>query len=184
MEPIKTKLAVWSKDKALVRIASAAVAELVLLIALLCISNFMRSNIQRKYSAMTGQLQEKVYQNLSEMIELFDRVDDPNVDVRYKLIPELKCQFSAANAANSALTQSPGAQDAVLSDELTQAFQAAFDEYADAYRQGIATGLARADMAACIEEAQLLVTAHYAPPEKEEDKVVIIDASSGKATSK
>ena len=118
------------------------------------------------------------------MTELFNRVDDPNVDVRNKLIPELKIQFSAATAANSALAQSCGAEKAVLSGELTEAFEAAFDQYAAAYRQGIATGLARADMAACIEEAQLLLTAHYAPPEKEEDKVVIINASSGKATSK
>lgn len=184
LESIKTKLAAWSKDKTLVRAAAAAAAALVLLVALLCISNHMRSNIQKKYSALTVQLQEQVYQNLSEMAELFNRVDDPNVDVRNKLIPELKNHFAAATAANSALMQSCGAEKAVLSDELIQAFEAAFDQYAAAYRQGIATGLARADMAACMEEAQLLLTSHYAPPEKEEDKVVIINASSGKVTSK
>ena len=45
-----------------VRAAAAAAAALVLLVALLCISNHMRSNIQKKYSALTGHLQEQVYQ--------------------------------------------------------------------------------------------------------------------------
>lgn len=183
MEPIKARLAAWSKDRALVRTAAAVAAAVVLLIALLCISNHMRSNIQKKYSALSDHLQAQVYQNLSEMTELFSRVDDPTVDVRNKLLPELKAQYMAAEAANSALTEVCGAQSAVYSNELSEAFQAAFDGYAAAYRQGIATGLARADMAACIEEAQLLLDAHNAPPEDEEDKVVIIDAASGKVTT-
>ena len=183
LEPIKTKLAAWAQDKPLVRIAAAVAAALVLLIALLCISNHMRSNIQREYSALTSHLQEQIYHNLSEMQELFDRVDDPNVDVRNKLIPELKIQFSAVKAANSALLECCGAEKAVLNDELTSAFESAFEEYAVAYRQGIATGLAKADMAECMQEVQLLLTAHYAPPD-EEDEVVIINASSGSAAAK
>ena len=127
MEPIKTKLAAWAQDKPLVRIAAAVAAALVLLIALLCISNHMRSNIQREYSALTSHLQEQIYHNLSEMQELFDRVDDPNVDVRNKLIPELKIQFSAVKAANSALLECCGAEKAVLNDELTSAFESAFE---------------------------------------------------------
>ena len=87
MDAIKAKLAVWSKDKGLVKLASAIAALLLILLVLCCISIFMRANIQQEYSTTIDQLQEQAYQNLEAMTELFSRIDDPNVDVRYKLIP-------------------------------------------------------------------------------------------------
>lgn len=184
MESIKAKLAAWAKDRALVRAAAAAGAAVLLLIVCLCISIHMRSNIQEKYSNTVRQLQEQTYQHLIRMTELFERMDDPNVDVRYKLIPQLKAQYTAVAALNAVLADSCGREYAVLSGEQTDAFDAAFEEYASAYSQGIATGLARADMADCIQDAQKLIDLHYATPEEEEDEVVIINGSSGKVEDK
>ena len=65
-----------------------------------------------------------------------------------------------------------------MSPELVEAFDAAFDAYALAYRQGMPTGLARADMRECIEDIQQMIDARYVPVVKEEDKVVIIDDST------
>lgn len=179
MEPIKAKLAVWTKNKAHVKAAAIVFSIVLILIICMCISIHMRANIQKKYSSTVAQMQEQTYQNLIGMTELFARIDDPTVDVRYKLIPELKAQYTAAAAMNSVLTNACGAKEAVLSPELVAAFDAAFESYATAYRTNAATGLAQADMAACIEEIQAMITARYVPVVKEEDKIVVIDASSG-----
>lgn len=179
MEPIKAKLTVWTKNKALVRAVAIVLAVVLVLIVCLCISIHMRANIQKKYSATVTQMQEQTYRNLIGMTELFARIDDPTVDVRYKLIPELKAQYTAASAVNSVLTNACGEKTAVLSAEQVTAFDAAFEAYATAYRTNAATGLAQADMAACIEEVQAMITARYTPAVDEKDKVVVIDASSG-----
>lgn len=181
METIKAKLAKWSQDKGLIKCASILAALLIILLCTCCISIFMRANIQKKYSSTIQQLQEQCYQNLTTMTELFSRIDDPNVDVRYKLIPELKAQYTAVTALNSVL-QASGDEHALLTTEQIDDFAAAFDLYANAFQRGSATGLAKADMAACMENVELLVQKHNAPNTKEED-IVIINASSGKVES-
>lgn len=184
MESIRAKLAVWAKDRALVRTAAAIGTVVLLLIICLCISIHIRSNIQMKYSNTIYHLQEQTYQHLIRMTELFGRVDDPNVDVRYKLIPQLKAQYTAVAALNAVLTDSCGKEHAVLSSEQADAFEYAFEEYSSAYSQGIATGLARADMADCIQSAQALIDLHYASPKDEADKVVVINGISGEVKEK
>ena len=177
MEAIKAKFAVWTKNKAHIKAAIIALGVALVLIVCMCISIHMRANIQKKYSDTVFQMQEQTYQNLISMTELFARIDDPTVDVRHKLIPELKAQYTAAAAVNSVLTNACGEKKAVLSAEQVAAFDAAFEAYATAYRTNAATGLAQADMAACIEDVQAMITARYAKVEK--DPVVVIDASSG-----
>lgn len=184
MESIKAKLAVWTKNKAHIKAAAIVFGVALVLIICLCISILMRANIQKKYSATVAQMQEQTYQNLIGMTELFARVDDPTVDVRYKLIPELKAQYTAAAAINSVLNSACGEKAAVLNTEQLSAFDAAFESYAIAYRTNAATGLAQADMAACIEDIQAMITARYTPVVDEKDKVVVIDASSGQIQEK
>lgn len=179
LESIKAKLAAWTKNKAHVKAAAIVFGIVLILIIGLCITIHMHSNIQKKYSSAVEQMQEQTYQNLISMTELFARIDDPTVDVRYKLIPELKAQYTAAAAVNSVLTNACGEKKAVLSAEQIAAFDAAFEAFATAYRTDSATGLAQADMGACIEEVQAMITARYTPVVDEKDKVVVIDASSG-----
>lgn len=179
MELIKAKIALWTKNRKPTKPFIVVLSAALLLLVCLCISIHMRSNIQKKYSSVVYQLQEQTYQHLINMTELFARVDDPTVDVRYKLIPELKAQYTAAASLNSALADGCDKKDAVLSDELIAAFDSAFSQYATAYRTNAATGLAEADMTACIEEIQSLITLRYPPEKSAEDDVVIIDASSG-----
>ena len=151
---------------------------LVAVLLVLCISIFIRSNIQKKYTNAMLQTQEETYQNLIGMTELFARIDDPEVDVQNKLIPALKAKYTAARSLNDTLISAYGEKNAVLSTELADAFDAAFESYATAYRQGTPTGLARADMTDCIEEIQAMIDARYTPEVSEEDKVVIIDDST------
>jgi len=177
LEPIKAKLAVWTKNKAHTKAVAIVFSVVLVLIVCMCISILMRANIQKKYSATVAQMQEQTYQNLIGMSELFARIDDPTVDVRYKLIPELKAQYTAAVAVNSVLSSACGEKHAVLSAEQIAAFDAAFESFATAYRTNAATGLAQADMTACMEEVQAMISARYAKPT--EDPVPVIDASSG-----
>ena len=179
MDQIKAKLAEWSKDKSLVKVAAGAGSAFLLLFVCLCITVYMRSNIQRRYTSAASQMQEQAYQELIDMTELFARVDDPEVDVQYKLIPELKAKYMSVAALNTALTDGFGAKKAVLTDEQTAAFDAAFDEYSSAYRQGLATGLAQADMTACIEDVQALIDERYPPDVEATPPIVVIDGKSG-----
>ncbi len=178
MEQIKQKWAELSKKPNFKRNALIAVCALVTLLLALCISIIIRSNIQSKYANAIYQTQEETYQNLIEMTQLFARIDDPDVDVRNKLIPALKAKYTAARSLNDALISGYGQKNVVMSPELVEAFDAAFDAYALAYRQGMPTGLARADMRECIEDIQQMIDARYVPVVKEEDKVVIIDDST------
>ncbi len=178
LEQIKQKWAELSKKPNFKRNALIAVCVLVTLLLALCISIIIRSNIQSKYANAIYQTQEETYQNLIEMTQLFARIDDPDVDVRNKLIPALKAKYTAARSLNDALISGYGQKNAVMSPELVEAFDAAFDAYALAYRQGMPTGLARADMRECIEDIQQMIDARYVPVVKEEDKVVIIDDST------
>lgn len=180
METIKAKLGLWAKDRALMKAAAIALSAILILLVSLCISIHMRANIQSKYSSTIAHMQQQVYQNLNSMTQLFSRVEDPNVDVRNKLIPELKAQYTSAAAISTVLNANASKKDAVLSQEQIEAFDAAFELYAQAYRGGGPTGLAQADMAACIEDVQEMVNAYFAPEEDEDDDVVIINASSGK----
>ena len=179
MDQIKAKLAEWAKDKTLVRVAAGAGSAFLLLIVCICITVYMRSNIQHRYTNAASQMQEQAYQELIGMTELFARVDDPEVDVQYKLIPELKAKYMSVTALNTALTEGFGAKSAVLSEEQTAAFDTAFSEYSDAYRQGLATGLAKADMSVCIQQVQAMIDDRYAPKVEPTEPVVIIDGSSG-----
>ena len=179
MKAVKAKLALWSKDKWLVRLGCILAALLLILLATSCISIIIRSNIQKKYSSAIEQLQEQGYRHMGAMAELFSRIDDPDADVRNKLIPELKAQYTGLSAVNTVLLDC-GKKHALLSPEQIGAFDAAFELYSAAYKQGSATGLARADMAACMEDVQVMVAERNAPPEDEKDDVVIINASSGK----
>ena len=149
-----------------------------LLAVALCISIYMRANIQKRYSNARAQIQEQTYQGMIAMTELFSRIDDPSVDVQYKLIPGLRAEYTAVDALNTALIDGFGASSAVLSGEQTAAFEAAFAEYASAYREGRATGLAQDDMSACIAAIQQMIDARYAPKEEEEDSVLVIGATA------
>lgn len=178
MESMKVKLAEWWKNKRLVRITAILGGAMLILIVLSCISIGMRSNMQNRYAQACARIQEQVYQNMIAMTELFSRVDDPNVDVQNKLIPSLKAEYAAVDALNTALIDSFGARSAVLSQEQASAFEAAFNEYASAYREGRATGLAQDDMAVCIADIQLMIDERYKPKEEEEEPVLVIGATA------
>ena len=177
---MKAKIAEWAKDKALKRMMIAGLALVLILAIGLCISIGIRAHIQKEYTNSVAQMEVEAYENMTAMTELFARIDDPNVDVRYKLLPMFKGHFQAVAAINDALAACD-ADLALLSGEQIAAFEAALEDYDEAYRTGSPTGLARADLAVCMEDVQAMVTLYNTPPEDEKDKVLIIDAASGKA---
>ena len=178
LNSMKVKLGEWWKKLRRIPIKYVLLGAVIALAVALCISIYMRANIQKRYSNARSQIQEKTYQGMIAMTELFARVDDPSVDVRNKLIPSLKAEYAAVDALNTALIDGFGTSSAVLSGEQTAAFEAAFAEYASAYREGRATGLAQDDMSACIAAIQQMIDARYAPKEEEEDPVLVIGATA------
>ena len=178
MDSMKLKLAEWRKKLRGIPLQRVLIGAIAVLVVALCISIYMRANIQKRYSNARSQIQEQTYQGMIAMTELFSRIDDPSVDVQYKLIPGLRAEYAAVDALNTALIDGFGASSAVLSSEQTAAFEAAFAEYASAYREGRATGLAQDDMSACIAAIQQMIDARYAPKEEEEDPVLVIGATA------
>ena len=174
----KLKLAEWWKKLRRIPIKYVLLTAVIALTIALCISIYMRANIQHRYSSARARLQEQTYQGMIAMTELFSRIDDPSVDVRNKLIPSLKAEYAAVNALNTALIDGFGASSTVLSGEQIADLEAAFAEYASAYREGRATGLAQDDMAACIADIQRMIDERYAPEEEEEEPVLVIGATA------
>lgn len=164
---LKEKIVVWLKNKRIEHTVIIIIAALLCLILVACISIHMQSSMQRKYSSAAAEAQEQAYQSLIEMTTLFARVDDPAVDVQNKLIPSLKAEYTAVQSLNETLINGFGKKYAVLSEEQIAAFDAAFEEYAAAYRDGTATGLARDDMAQCIAGVQAMIDERYKPSEEE-----------------
>ena len=178
MDSLKRILSEWWAKLRRLPLTPILAGALAALIVALCITIHMRSNIQSRYSQAQAQIQEQTFQHMISMTSLFSRIDDPTVDVQHKLIPGLRAEYSAVEALNTALTEGFGSRSAVLSAELTSAFSAAFEEYSNAYREGRATGLAQDDMAACINEIQLMIDERYAPEEEEEEPVLVIGATA------
>lgn len=167
METVKAKLVEWSKNRQIVRAAAVAGGVLLALLLVTCISICMRAHIQRQYASAAEYMQEQTYQQMIEMTQLFARVDEPNVDVQHKLIPSLRAKYAAVTALNDALANGFGRKYAVLSEEQLQSFETAFEEYTSAYREGMATGLARDDMAECIAGVQAMIEERYKPDEED-----------------
>ena len=166
MNFIKNLLAKMRENKRRTRLISIAAALVFLLLVCTCISIHMRANIQSDYASAAGHIREQIYSGMREMTETFSRIEDPNVDVQHKLIPSLKAQYSAVKALNESLASGFGKKQALLDDKLIAGFDAAFDSFAAAYRDGKPTGLAQADMLECIEDIAAMVEAHY--PKEEE----------------
>ena len=160
------------------KVAVAVLCAIAALLIALCITIIMQSNIQRKYAGTAEQMEEQIYQNLINMTKLFAHIEDENVDVQNKLIPALKEEYASAESLNEALIAGYGAERAVLDAEQLQAFETAFGEYAAAYKEGAATGLAQADMEACIADAQRMIDARYNPEPDPEDEVIVIDVDA------
>ena len=177
MNSMKLKLAEWWKKLRRIPIRHALLGAVAALAVALCISIYMRANIQHRYSDARSQIQEQTYQGMIAMTKLFARIDDPSVDVQHKLIPGLKAEYAAVDALNTALVSGFGASSAVLSSDQISAFEAAFAEYASAYREGRATGLAEDDMSACIDGIQQMIDERYAPKEETEEPVLVIGAT-------
>lgn len=162
--PIKRR---FTKTESIMAIIIAA------LVILLCISSIMRTNMQNKYSSARHSMQEQLYVHLQDMTELFSRIDDPDIDVQYKLIPYLRASYTAVVSLNTALSDGFGASSALLSDEQIAAFDNAFNEYAAAYRGGGPTGLAEADMRECMESIQPIVDERFAEPTVDPNLLVV-----------
>lgn len=166
MASIQKILADLRENKRRARLISIAAALVFLLIVCTCISIHMRLNIQSEYTSAAKNIQEQVFSGMRQMTETFSRINDPNVDVQNKLIPSLKSQYSAVKALNESLISGFEKEDVVLDEKLIAAFDAAFEAYAAAYRDGRPTGLAQDDMLQCINQIAAMVEAHY--PKEEE----------------
>lgn len=161
------RLKAWLKSKGIEQTAAILLAALICLILIACISIGIHANMQKKYAAAALKTQEEAYASLIEMTELFARVEEPNVDVQNKLIPRLKEKYAAVLALNDTLVNGFGQKYAVLDKEQITALDAAFAEYDEAYRQGMATGLAQDDMAVCMAGVEEMIYEHYKPSDDE-----------------
>ena len=167
LKAIIEKVKAWLKNKGIEQAAVILGASLLCLILVACISIGIHSNMQKKYAAAALKTQEEAYQSLIEMTQLFARVEEPNVDVQNKLIPRLKEKYAAVLALNDTLIEGFGEKYAVLDAQQIAAFDTAFGEYDDAYRKGMATGLAQDDMAVCIAGVQEMIDERYKPSDEE-----------------
>lgn len=142
-------------------VAVAAVCVLVALVAALCISIGIRSNIQRKYTAARNQAGEALYSNLYILAQTFDMTSVPNTDVKNIILPQMRDYYIASLTLNSLLSQTYGPRYAVLTDADVNDLTNAFTDYENAYATGTSTDLAQSNMQLCMDRVRELLSTRY-----------------------
>ena len=162
MENVKAGIRAFSalslRRKAVVCAALLVVAALV---AALCISINMRSNIQRKYTTARNLTGEALYSNLYILMQTFDMTSVPNADVENAILPQMRDYFMASVTLNNLLAQTYGAKYKVLSEGDVNDITSAFTAYETAFRNNTPTDLAQSNMQMCMERIRDLLTSRY-----------------------
>lgn len=152
----------------------AAIGGFIITLAAICVLLVLLLNMQARYTRAAEGITEQIFQKLIAMDELFSYVDAENVDIRNKLIPQMRMQYFAAVELNNALVNGYGEKYRVLSLEQIEDFDSAFKEYNTAIASGLSLNLARDDMALLLAEVRDMINARYNPtPEPTTTPVVI-----------
>ena len=166
MEKTKAGLRAFSTlDTRVKAILLAAVVLLIVLVAALCITNSMRANIQREYTAARNRTGEALYSNLYILKQSFDMTAVPNADVPNVILPQMKEYFIASVTLNNLLGQAYGPKYAVMTDSDVNDLTNAFTAYEAAYRDSTSTDLAESNMRLCMERIRDLVSSRFSEGE-------------------
>ena len=139
----------------------AVLAVIVALIAALCISIGMRSNIQRQYTAARNRAGEALYSNLYILMQTFDMTAVPNADIRGAILPQMRDYYVASITLNNLLAQTYGPRYAVLSESDINSLTSAFTGYEAAYTNNTSTDLAQSNMQLCMDRIKELLNSRY-----------------------
>lgn len=161
MEKVSSAARELRKDPRKMRICIIAAIVAVAMIVTVCISIHMQNKAQGAYMHAVAMIQEQIYQGMIEMTQTYAYVNDPTVDVQNKLIPELRAEYSAVSALNTALSKGFEGRHAVLDENMISRLENAFSQYAAAYKSMEPTGLAAANMKSCIDDMKAMITARY-----------------------
>ena len=162
MERAKAGLHAFSTLNARIKaILLAAVVLIVVLVAALCISNNMRANIQREYTAARNKTGEALYSNLYILKQSFDMTAVPNADVPNVILPQMREYFIASVTLNSLLGQAYGPKYIVLTDSDINDLTNAFAAYEAAYRDNTPTDLAESNMRRCMDRISELLSSRF-----------------------
>ena len=161
MEALKAKLRRLPKvpTKTLVMAAAIAVAAAVLIGLCITASNYRY--IQRRYTSARNQLGEAVYQNLFMMIHRGEELTLTGTDVQGAVLPAMEEYFAVGSALNESLREAFGARYAVLSVDQTAALRSAFEAYEAAFKGGLATDAAQADLLAALAQVEQTLNERY-----------------------
>ena len=83
------------------------------------------------------------------------------MDVQNKLIPELRAEYAAVSALNTALNKGFDGKHAVLDENMISRLDNAFSQYAAAYKSMEPTRLAAANMKSCIDDMKAMIAERY-----------------------
>lgn len=142
-------------------IVITALALIVALIAALCISINMRSNMQRNYVAARNKAGEALYSNLYILMQTFDMTAVPNTDVKNAILPQMRDYYVASVTLNNLLAQTYGSRYVVLNESDIENLTSAFTGYEAAYRNNTSTDLARSNMQLCMDRVRELLNTRY-----------------------
>ena len=142
-------------------VIGTALALILVLIVLLCISINMRSNIQKEYASVRSQIGESLYSNLYMLMQTFDMTTVPNANAESLIIPQMREYFIAATTLNDLLTRTFGPKYTVLTDSDIKSITSAFTAYNTALSSGSSTDLAQADMKNCMARVRELLVSRF-----------------------
>ena len=141
--------------------AVGALALIVILVVVLCISISMRTNIQREYTAARDEAGKALYDNLFILMQTFDSTAVPNIDVRNAILPQMRDYYIASVTLNNLIRSTYGDRYAVLTDSDIEQLTSAFTGYESAFDNNTSTDLARANMQLCMDRVKELLNTRY-----------------------
>ena len=136
-------------------------AIMILLLAALCISVVMRSNIQAKYTQARNETGEELYTQLYMLCQTFDQVSVPGQDIENVVIPLMEDYYLAAQTANNVMGNAFGVRYSVLSQDDIDSLDRAFEAYDAAFRGGKTTEEAQAAMQDCMNMIRTLLESRF-----------------------
>ena len=150
--------ALSAKKKAVVL---GACALLLALIAALCISISIRSNMQKDYAAVRNRIGDALYSNLNMMVQTFDMTSVPGADVQRIVLPQMRQYYIASTTLNDVLGDAYGQRYRVLSESDSNSITSAFSAYESALSSNSPTDLAQSNLQLCMDRVRELLNSRF-----------------------
>ena len=142
-------------------VALAVLALIIILVVALCININIRSDIQRKYEAISTEIGDELYSKLTWWAQYTDMTRNPNADIQNRVLPELRQYLVAASTLNDMAVKIYGDKYEVLTEQDMTMISQTLNDYEDALRSGAPTDYVQQRLEECAARVNSLLATRF-----------------------